>query len=181
MELAEALQGAWQAYEHLQETRPLLGAMLTSQVVFPIGDVVSQLITDRSVRWRQVGYTAATSSLNGAALHGLMQSGELVGHYISEHPLAKAALGPNLTGNAFNFAFLIHNSIGEKHDYSLTKVANHYLTLGRSLEERVENQERDQPQGPWQRVKGTAANLKENYLDYLPGHQYKNTVITTLT
>lgn len=191
MELADAVQGAWQAYEGLQQSSPLLGAMLTSQVVFPIGDVISQLITDREVRWKQVGYTTTTASLNGAALHGLMQSGELVGQYIADHPLAKAALGPNLTGNAFNLAFLIHNSIGEKHDYDLRAVGRHYRTLFRkeeSLASSVDEtpgeqtiQQEEPRKGLWQRAQEACSNFKENYFDYLPGRQYKNTVITTLT
>jgi len=167
-ELSDVVRECWSTYQGFLEGNPFLGSVLTAEFTVPFGDIVSQLIRDRKVRWKQVGYSASLAPLYGSAAYGLLESGELVGKAVSEHPLAKAALGPNLWGNLYTTFFFVNNTVGERVGYSLKKLAQHYRNLFSN--DNPEKEERSR----WQ-------NFKEKYIANIPGREYLNSVIATLT
>ncbi|HIG93837.1 MAG: hypothetical protein QT02_C0004G0026 [archaeon GW2011_AR9] len=116
-------------YVAFQQQHPILGSIATAEATFSLGDIISQRVTDGKVDWKKVRYTAAFSPLHGMACYASMQIGELVGQYIADDPLAKAALGPNLFGNAYNLFFFANNTIGEKIGYHLHQGKEYYHHL----------------------------------------------------
>lgn len=183
-ELVDLVQEAWQAYDGLQHSHPFWSSIATGQVTLPLGDLVSQLIIRRRVNWKQAAYNFVSSPFYSACLWGLMQTGEIVGEHISENPLAKSALGPNLFGHLFNFGYLIHNTIGEKFKYHFGDVTRHYLSLfkDRKSDGTVHDPRElfdedpllEERKGAWQR-------LKENAFDYLPRSQFAELAVWTFT
>lgn len=160
MDLATLVYQAFEGYRLFQQAHPVLGTVLTAQVVFPFADISSQLITDKCVDWKKVTYTAGLAPLYGLCGYALMESGNLVGQYIIDHPLAQAALGPNLWGNLFNTFFFVNNSVGERNGYSLKKLGRHYWSLFSSPH--------------WK-------NIKDDYLSYIPLKEYLFATAATLT
>ena len=116
-------------YQGFMQSQPLLGSMATASVTITTGDIASQLLIDKKVNWKKVWYTARLAPMYGAGIHALIESGDLVGKYISENPLVKSVLGPNLWGNLFNTFFFVNNTVGEKNDYSIKKLVNHYASM----------------------------------------------------
>jgi hypothetical protein len=171
-ELTEIVSEGWNTFQNFQGNYPLLGSLLVSQVTYPIADVVSQLIKDKKVKWKQVGFTAGLAPMYGATVYGLMESGELVGKTISDDPLAKAVLGPNLWGNIANSMFFVNNTVGEKVNYSLKKLAKHYLNLFSN--KKINLRRRQKKNSCWQ-------NFKDNYISNIPKKQYLNATIATFT
>ena len=141
-------------YRSFNLMHPVLGAILTGVIIFPIADIISQLILDKKVDWRKVKYTLGLSPFYGAYGYVSVLSGLFVGKYISAHSLAMAALGPNLIGNFFNLIFFVNNSIGQKYGYQLVALPRYYLNLLRR---------------------------KEQFFAYISGKEYLKAVIGTLT
>lgn len=141
-------------YRSFNLTHPLLGAIFTGIIIFPLADIISQLILDKKVYWNKVRYSLGLSPFYGA--YGLLAvgSGWLVGKYISSHPLAMAALGPNLIGNIFNLIFFVNNNVGQKYNYHFPALGSYYRNL---------------------------AAGKEKFFTYISGKEYLNAVIGTLT
>ncbi len=164
MDLHQLVNSAFEAYRDLQQTHPLLGAILTAGIVYPIGDITSQLLTDKKIDWIKVRFTATLSPLYGAGIYGLMETGNLVGDHISEEPLAKAALGPNFLGNLYNTFFFVNNTVGERTRYRLKDLVNNYSAIFRD-----------------RRLGTIWKNFKERYVKNIPGKEYLNSVIGTLT
>ncbi|NJL44142.1 MAG: Mpv17/PMP22 family protein [Nitrosarchaeum sp.] len=166
-DLADLIDHSANTYLTFQNTHPFLGTLLTAQITLPLGDLLSQIIKDRDVKWKQVRYTAGLAPIYGGLLYGLMQSGELVGDTISEHPLAKAALGPNLWGNLYNTLFFVNNTLGEKNHYSLSALAQSYAGLHRP--------------SPDTHATGTLRTMLNNYMANIPKHEYLMSVLFTTT
>ncbi|MBU1198398.1 MAG: Mpv17/PMP22 family protein [Nanoarchaeota archaeon] len=154
----------WDAYQTFQQSNPLLGSMLTAEATFTLGDIVSQLIVDKKVDWKKVSYTAKLAPIYGAGVYGLMESGDLVGKLISEHPLVKAALGPNLFGNVLNSYFFANNTIGERNGYKIRELVNNYASIFSQKDNKTFFQ-----------------NFKEKYIKNIPGKEFLKSVIVTLT
>ncbi len=129
MDLVTIATNVFETYRLFQEGHPVIGSMLTAEFVFPVADIASQAITDRKINLRKVAYTAALAPVYGLSSYVLMKSGDFIGDYIVDNPLAKAALGPNLWGNMFNTFFFVNNTIGEKNNYSLATLVGHYKNL----------------------------------------------------
>ena len=107
----------------------------------------------------------------------LMKSGDLVGKYISENPLIKAALGPNLLGNLTNPIFLANEQIGKENKYSIPKLLKHYamiLSDKRTNEEKKEDEKNKINNNIYK-------NFKRNFIDKVDKKGYKQTVKHTLT
>ncbi len=165
MDIGEAVQQVFQGYRSLQEAHPVLGAMITAEVIYPLSDIASQLITDKTVNWRKVRYTAALAPMYGIGTYGLLETGDLVGEYVSSHPLVRAALGPNLFANAFNMFFFVNNTVGEKSNHDLEALANNYGQIvreGGNLRDYVER-------------------FKENILRNIPIREYLHSVAAVTT
>lgn len=129
MDLTTIADGAFQSFKNFQTAHPHIGAMLNAEVVYISGDLVSQLINDKKVDVKKLKYTATIAPLYGLMVEGCIETGEIVGRNISESPLVKAALGPNLFGNLFNTFFFVNNTVGEKNEYKIGKLASHYLSI----------------------------------------------------
>lgn len=166
-EITDVLQGGWELYNNFQQAHPLIGSMATAECTFLFGDMASQLLKDKKVDSKKLKYTAALAPLYGAGIYALIESGELVGKLISEKPLVKSALGPNLFGNIYNTFFFVNNTVGERTDYDLKKLARHYKNLFSSTENPKKKKR-------WK-------NFKENYINNIPKDQFTYSVITTLT
>lgn len=164
MDLGTIVDTAFKAYSSLQMAHPIIGSVLTAEGTFIAGDITSQVIAGEKVDYSKIKYTAALAPIYGLGLYGLMESGELVGEYISGDPLAKAALGPNLLGNLYNTFFFVNNTVGEKKGYSLKKLAGHYWSM---LSNRSD--------------KSYLKNLKEKYIGNIPGKEYMYSMAATLT
>ena len=162
MDLGTIVNTGIEAYQNLQAQKPLLGAMLTAEFTYPTADAISQLVEDKKVDWRKIRYTAAVSPFYGLGIHALMESGDLVGKLVSENPLAKSALGPNLWGNLLNTFFFVNNTVGERTNYSLKELVKNYSEIFKG-------------------EKGFTQNLKEKFVDNIPGREYFNSVIATVT
>ena len=162
MDIVSLVNDSMPALSSFSKNHPHLTSMLTAEATFVIGDLVSQLITDHKIDTRKLRYTAALAPIYGLGIEALIESGELVGKYVSENPLVKAALGPNLWGNLFNTFFFVNNSVGEKKDYSLSELVKNYKTL-------------------FSGDKSFFRRFKENYLDYIPKKEYLYSVGVTLS
>lgn len=68
MGLDVAVNGLFEGYRTLQENHPVIGAMITAEVVYPLADAISQLIVDRRVDLRKVIYTAKVSPFYGVTV-----------------------------------------------------------------------------------------------------------------
>jgi len=163
------VQGFYEMYQAFQSVHPHLGTMLTAEAVYLTGDLSSQLINDRKVDIRKLGYTAALAPVYGLCLEGLMETGEIVGRNISDNALAKATLGPNLVGNLFNTFFFVNNTIGERENYSVPALIRHYANLLSS--DKSENRG----------IRGRWENFKRNYVNNIPGKEFLIATAATLT
>ena len=162
MDLANFAREAYDGYRNFQANHSHLGSMLTSEIVWTTGDAVSQLITDKKIDRKKLRYTAALAPLYGLCLEGLLETGEIVGRHISENPLTKAALGPNIFGNFFNAFFFANNTIGEKKNYRLKELAKHYGEV-------------------FTPKKGFWKNFKEKYIANIPKKEFAFATLVTLT
>lgn len=133
MDISAFVANLFEQYRSFNDVYPILGSMATASIIFPTAESASHLITDKKVNWRRVRYAAALAPLYGAYAYLSVGSGHLVGEYISAHPLAKAALGPNLIGLGFNLLFFTNNTIGERNDYQLRELGNHYTFFCKDL------------------------------------------------
>ena len=165
MDLTAIVSDMWAGYTQLQGTHPVIGSILTAEVIFPFSDALSQAITDQKVDWKKVRYTAALASIYGAVAYAQQQSGELVGKYVYDHPLAKAVLGPNLWGNVVNMFFFMNNTVGERNEYRLDGLVEHYRSL-------IDNPKQEMS---W------LENVTEKVWGNVPTKEYLNAVIGTLT
>ncbi len=162
MTLTTIINDLFTQYREFNAFYPILGSIATAQVIFPMADALSQLITDKHVDGKKVRYTAFLSPLYGLMSYGVMRTGNLVGEHINSHPLAMAALGPNIWGNVQNMFFFVNNTVGEKSNYSISRLWDHYVHLHQG------------ESSPWQ-------NLKENFFCNIPKKEYYNATLTTLT
>ncbi len=151
-----------EGYREFQQHHPLILAMATAEVTFTVADAISQFIEDRKIDLKKLKYTAALAPVYGLAVEGLIGTGNLVGEYISDHPMAKSALGPNFWGLAYNTFFFVNGTIGEKTDYNPVELAKHYA--------RVFSGDGNM----WE-------NFKDNYLANVPGKEFVYSAIGTLT
>ena len=165
MDLGTFLSDSLEVFSNFQQSHPFLGSMVTAEATFLTGDAVSQLISDKKIDGRKLRYTAALAPLYGLAIKGALETGELVGRYISDNPLVKAALGPNLFGNLINTFFFVNNTVGERTNYELPELARNY---------------RDILADPTER-KSIIKRFKEKYLHNIPKKEFINSVIGTLT
>lgn len=162
MNLIEIVKDSFEVYRSFNDTHPLLGSMATAVIIYPAADIASQYISDRHVNWKKVRYTAGLSPLYGMATYGCIRSGDLVGKYISPNPFVRGALGPNVWGNLVNVFFFTNNTVGEKTEYSLPKLAQHYQEM----------------------LFGTGniySRIKENIIACIPKKEYFNALIGTVT
>ena len=159
----------YECYKSFQRVHPHLGAMLTAEPVYVIGDFVSQLINDKRIDKKKLLYTAMLAPVYGICLEGLIETGEIVGRNLSENSLVKAALGPNLAGNLFNTFFFVNNTVGERNNYSVPELAKHYTNLLSS-----EESENKGIQSRWN-------NFKRNYVNNIPGKEFLLSTIATLS
>jgi len=169
MDISNIVYDLYECYKTFQASHPHLGSMLTAEVTFTTSDLIAQLITDRKVDIKKLGYTAALAPVYGLCVEGLIESGELVGRNISDNPLAKGALGPNLWGNFFNTFFFVNNTVGEKKGYSLRNLGKHYLGL---------LSPKKSEEGLMRRVWD---NFKDNYISNIPGREMLYATLGTLT
>lgn len=126
MDLATTAKELFDIYQNFQQAHPHIGTMLTSEFILLTADASSQLIKDKKLNAKKLKFTAKLAPLYGLCLEGLLETGNMVGEYISNSSLAKSALGPNLFGNIYNLFFFANNTIGEKTDYSITKLLKTY-------------------------------------------------------
>jgi len=166
MEIMQNLWEFYEGYKNFQRVHPHLATILTAEIVYLTGDLMSQLISDGRVDKRKLGYTAALAPIYGACLEGIIETGEIVGRHISDNALAKAALGPNLIGNLFNTFFFVNNTIGERKKYSVPALVRHYANLFSSDE--------SENRGKWE-------NFKKNYIHNIPGKEYLFSFIATIS
>lgn len=104
--------------------------MLTSEFILLTSDASSQLIKDKKLNPKKLAFTAKLAPLYGLCLEGLLETGNMVGKYISDNSIAKSALGPNLFGNIYNLFFFSNNTIGEKTNYSMKElIKTYYATI----------------------------------------------------
>ena len=172
MSLTSIVMDLFEQYRTFSQVHPIGGAMATATVVFPLADVASQALKHKKVDWNKVRYTAELSPLYGIIAHGCVKSGNLVGEYISPHPLAKAALGPNLWGNVFNIFFFVNNTVGERTGYQLREWARHYY----SLFHREKTEE-----GRQGFLADCRDRVKHQILDYVSWPEYTKAIIGTFT
>ncbi len=165
----ENLAQLFETYKGFQRANPHLGTLLTSEIVFLTGDLVSQLLKERKVNLRKLAYTSVLAPIYGACLEGVIETGEIVGRNISENALVKAVLGPNLVGNLFNSFFFVNNAVGERNKYSIGALARHYTNLLGS--------DKSKNKG----FKGIWENFNRNYIQNIPGKEFLLSVIGTLT
>lgn len=166
MDIGSIVSESLRLYSELQKSHPLIGSMVAAEAIFVAGDAISQLIADKNIDKRRIIYTATLAPVYGICVKGLMESGELAGKYLSENPLVKAALGPNLWGNAFNTFFFVNNTVGERGDYSLKNLLKNYKYIFT----------RDN-----RRMKNIKERLKHSYFDNIPKKEYFYSVTVTLT
>jgi len=155
-----------QAVDGFQKAHPHLSVMMTAELMYVIGDAAAQWVLDKKLNKRKLAYTAALAPLYGLCIDGLMQTGELVGKYINSNPLVKAALGPNLIGNASNTIFFYNNTMGEKTNYSIPALLKGYASIFSPAEIKKN---------------GFLNNLNKKFISYIPGREYLKTLIATLT
>lgn len=158
------INDVWELYQSAQQAHPFIGSVLVAVGTFSLSDIVSQLIVDKKVNWKKVGYTTALSPIYGAGIYGLIESGHLVGEYISDHALVKAALGPNFWGHALNAYFFVNNTIGEKGNYSIKKNVKHYADMFSK-----------------ESLKNFGQTFKNKFINNIPKKEYINAVIGSLT
>lgn len=165
MNLTTIIGNLFEQYREFNLANPITGSIFTACAIFPTADIASQLITDKKVSWEKVRYTFFLTPLYGLYAYLSVRSGDLIGEYVSEQPLAKAALGPNMLGHLFNLSFFVNNSVGEKNDYNIRELGKHYLSLFCPL-------------SPSQTV---YSRIKEKIFHYVPQQEYVNSVIGTIT
>jgi hypothetical protein len=153
-------------YSQFQSTHPLIGSMIAAEVIFVAGDAASQLISDKKIDTRKIQYTATLAPLYGVCINGLLESGDLVGTCVADSPALKSALGPNLWGNFFNIFFFVNNTVGEKEDYKLTRLLQHYRKILIT----------DSPV-----VRNFKKRCKDNFINLIPKREYLCSVVATLT
>ena len=164
MDLGNVATDLFNQYRIFQQIHPHLSAILNTEAVFVSGDAVSQIIVDRKINPKKLGYTAALSTVYGLAFEGLMETGNLVGKVI-DNVIARAALGPNLFGNAYNTFFFVNNTVGEKTGYNIIELLKQYKKI----------------LIPEDKTKSWRENFVEEYWNNVPKKQYLNSVIGTLT
>ena len=167
MDLGDTVNSIVDGYQYMQQNHRILSTIITSEITYVLGDVVSQLITDKKIAANKIKYTAALAPSYGLCLDALMKSGDIVGKYISNHPLAKAALGPNLFGNFMNTYFFVNNTVGEKNGYGLRKLLSHYGGI-------IPRKTKGFFKGLWN-------NIKERYIKNIPAKEYLYSVGATVT
>jgi hypothetical protein len=126
MTLAATVKDLFDAYQNFQQVHPHIGTMLSSEFIFLASDASSQLIKDKKLNPKKLKFTAAMVPLYSLCIEGLLETGELVGKYISDKAIVKAALGPNFYGNFYNMFFFANNTIGEKTNYSIKNTLKFY-------------------------------------------------------
>ncbi len=118
----------------------------------------------------------ALAPMYGAYAYFSLQTGHWVGKYVSEQALVKAALGPNLVGNAFNMFFFVNNTVGEKEKYSMRALGRHYRSL--FLPTKAQYKEQDIKTNSKERF---YERFKEKICGNVPWREYGYSVVGTLT
>ena len=155
-DLVSIVNEGYQAFMQFQASHPVYGSMLTSEIIFPTADAISQLITDKKINWKRIKYTAALAPIYGATINYFIRSEKIIEESISESPLAMSALGPNLLGQFLNAFFYVNNTIGEKTNYNLKELVKHYSSTRRK-------------------------NFRKKIFGNIPEREYLFTTIGTLT
>lgn len=141
MDLGSIVSETYGAYSAFQQAHPFLGSLATSQVMFPLADILSRRKIDGKSLW----YTARLAPLYGAAIYGLIETGEIVGDAIRGSvddwvvPVAQSVLGPNLWGNLFNAAFFYNTAVGKDSGYSMRALYDSYGGIARGDDGRFKN------------------------------------------
>jgi hypothetical protein len=152
--------------------------MVTAMVTFPVGDIIAQYVTEKKVNFKRVGYAFANSPIYGAALYGLMQTGEFVGDIIKTNyslinSAFKSVLGPNLWGNIFNAYFFVNNAVGSKAGYGINAI-NEEINNYKSIFTYDKNK--------YSGFSGFVKNFKEKTIDRIDWFDYKwYAVMPTIT
>ncbi len=170
MDISNLVTDVWNQYMQLQKAHPHIGSMITAEFTFVASDMISQLMIDKKINPKKLRYTAILAPFYGASIDAVMQSGELVGAYISANPFLKSALGPNLFGNIMNSYFFVNNTVGEKSDYSITALFKNYAGIFKNYSGTCK-----------ERWRSFTNKFKERYIDNIPGANYKIALIGTLT
>jgi|GEM_PF-4117513 hypothetical protein len=185
---------AVQAYIDFQENHPVLGPVMTGEIIFTIGDVVLQTseylgskvrriwnkeAEIKPVRLKKTCYTMAFAWAYGLAIDAMIKGGEKFGNFCAEHsewvknhdavvPLIKALSGPTVWGVPYNSVVMENNAIGEKkeNDYSLSALGRHYRDL-------IKNWPKNAREG--------LQHFRENYLAHIPHKAYVFSSVGTFT
>lgn len=112
---------------------PHIGAMVTAEVTFTLGDSISQLISDRRIDRRKLLYTMKMAPLYGLGIEACVEAGDFIGEQVSERAFDRSALGPNLVGNVFNAWFYVNNTIGERSNYRWHEPFSDYIKQGKKI------------------------------------------------
>jgi len=170
MDISNLVTDVWNQYMQLQKAYPHIGSLITSEFTFVTSDIISQLMIDKKINPKKLRYTAVLAPLYGASIDAGMQSGELVGTYISANPFLKSALGPNLFGNILNSYFFVNNAVGEKSDYSFRALFKNYASIFKNYSGTFK-----------ERAHSFMDKFKEHYIDNISWPHYKFALIGTLT
>ncbi len=173
MDLGSTVMDAWNFYVSFQQAHPILGSMATACGTFTLGDIISQSIMDKKVDFKKVRYTLCLAPIYGLGMYGVLESGDMIEKlipemykkdYMSDPNLnfTKAALGPNVFGNALSAFFFVNNTVGEKKDYSLKELGKNYTSMLKP-------------------GKDFFKNIKEKYLSNIPGQEFAYSILGTLT
>jgi hypothetical protein len=126
VDLTTIAKDLFEQYQNFQKIHPHIGTMLATEAILLTSDASSQLIRDKKINTKKLGFTATLAPIYSLCLEGLLETGNLVGEYISNNSIIKSALGPNLIGNVYNMFFFANNTIGEKNDYSIKEFIKTY-------------------------------------------------------
>ncbi len=81
MDLAQIVQGSFQAYQTFTQTNPIMSSMTTATIIFPLCDATAQHIENRSkpheernFNWKRLICTTKLSPAYGAGLYALVKS-----------------------------------------------------------------------------------------------------------
>ena len=129
MDVGSLVKDGFEAYKGFMQIHPHIGNALTSEFILLSADLGSQFLKDKKWNPKKLLFTAKLAPFYSLGLEAIMESGNLVGEYILDNSLAKAALGPNLFGNIYNLFFFSNNTLGETHDYNFTKVMKSYYDV----------------------------------------------------
>ncbi|MCF7865920.1 hypothetical protein K9L67_02585 [Candidatus Woesearchaeota archaeon] len=140
-------------------------------------DAIIQHKDNKKINLKQSLFKMFLAPIYAETINGLMWTGDMVGKYLWDNPVAKAVLGPNLFANLTNPIVLANEQIGKENKYSFPKLIKHYATIledKRTEKEKKEDNEKN--------IKNNIfKNFKRNFVDKVDNYGYKQTVKHTLT